>query len=69
MAIFLAAKEPSNSWAKEVFNFNHIGTVYFDWMYQFYYLKYLFIVIPGTIAGEYLLSSLSKKINQPIPLQ
>jgi hypothetical protein len=64
MAIFLAAKEPSNSWAKEVFNFNHIGTVYFDWMYQFYYLKYLFIVIPGTIAGEYLLSSLSKK-NQP----
>ncbi len=64
MALFLAAKEPSNSWAKEVFNFNHIGAAYFDWMYQFYYLKYLFIVIPGTIAGEYLLSSLIKK-NQP----
>ena len=24
------------------------------WMYQFSYLKYLFIVIPGSIAGEYL---------------
>lgn len=24
------------------------------WAYQFYYLKYLFIVLPGTVAGEWL---------------
>lgn len=28
----------------------------FSWMYQFYYLKYLFIIIPGTFAGEWLLT-------------
>lgn len=26
------------------------------WAYKFYYLKYLFIVLPGTIAGEWLLN-------------
>lgn len=55
LAVFLASKEPSDSWVKEVFKFNHIGVFYFDWVYQFYFLKYLFIVIPGTVAGEILL--------------
>lgn len=54
MAVFLAAKEPGAGWAKEFYNFNHIGRFYFDWMYQFYFLKYLFIIIPGTIAGEWM---------------
>jgi hypothetical protein len=27
------------------------------WMYKFYYLKYLFIIIPGTIAGEWLMEA------------
>lgn len=52
LAVFLAAKEPDDSWVKDVFKFNHIGVFYFDWVYQFYFLKYLFIVIPGTVAGE-----------------
>lgn len=52
MAVFLAAKEPADGWAKELFNFNHIGTFKFDWLYKFYFLKYLFIIIPGTLAGE-----------------
>jgi predicted acyltransferase len=61
MAFFLAAKEPTNSWTKSIFNFSHIGNLYFDWCYQFYFLKYLFIVIPGTIAGDFILQDLNNK--------
>ena len=55
MAIFLANKEPSVGWAKTLFNFNTIAGFKIDWLYQFYFLKYLFIIIPGTVAGEYFL--------------
>jgi predicted acyltransferase len=55
MAIFLAAKEPGDGWAKALFSFNHIGTLHFDWLYKFYFLKYLFLIIPGTIAGEWMM--------------
>ncbi len=57
MAIFLAAKEPEAGWAKAVYNFSHVGFLHFDWLYQFYFLKYLFIVLPGTVAGEWLLKA------------
>lgn len=62
MAVFVAVKEPGDGWAKELFNFNELGGFRFDWMYQFYFLKYLFIIIPGTFAGEWLLQS--QKNNQ-----
>ncbi|BAY24805.1 hypothetical protein NIES2100_46020 [Calothrix sp. NIES-2100] len=39
------------------YNFN------FGWIFQFYYLKYLFIVIPGTIIGELILNWLQKSTN------
>ena len=55
MAIFLAAKEPTEGWAKLLYNFNNMAGYKIDWLYQFYFLKYLFIVIPGTFAGEYFL--------------
>ena len=55
MAIFLAANEPTEGWGKLLYNFNNIAGYKIDWLYQFYFLKYLFIVIPGTIAGEYFL--------------
>jgi predicted acyltransferase len=58
MAIFLAAKEPAGGWAKEIFNFSHIADFKFDWLYKFYFLKYLFIIIPGTIAGEWLIKEI-----------
>lgn len=57
MAVFLAAKDPSNSFAKSIFNFNEIMNYKFDWLYKFYFLKYLFIIIPGTIAGDLVLNS------------
>lgn len=58
MAVFLAAKEPADGWAKELFNVNHIGAFQFDWLYKFYFLKYLFIIIPGTLAGEMMLKEM-----------
>jgi len=48
MAVFLGSST-EGSWIAEVMNFTPL-----PWMYRFFYLKYLFIVIPGSIAGEYL---------------
>lgn len=55
MAIFLGAKE-EGSWNATFFNYSPL-----PWMYRFYYLKYLFIIIPGTLAGEWLLQSVQQK--------
>ena len=49
MAIILGSTA-ENSWTQAVFNYTPL-----PWMYRFDYLKYLFIVIPGSIAGEYLM--------------
>lgn len=51
LAIFLSAKT-SETWTSSFFNWSPI-----PWAYSFYYLKYLFIIIPGTFAGEWLISS------------
>ncbi len=49
MAIMLSSTDAfKGSWQKALFDFSP-----FPWLYQFNFLKYLFIVIPGTIAGEY----------------
>lgn len=32
-----------------------------DWLFRFDYLKYLFVIIPGSIAGEYLKQSIESK--------
>jgi hypothetical protein len=55
MAVFLGSKI-EGSITKAVFDFTPLG-----WMYKFNYLKYLFIVIPGSIAGEYLHEWMRKK--------
>ncbi len=54
LAIFLAAKV-EGSWNKIVFDFTPA-----DWMYKFYYLKYLFIIIPGSIVGDWIADNTSK---------
>lgn len=48
-ALMLSAKEES-SWCAVLAAFTPV-----DWMYRFDYLMYLFIVIPGSFAGELLL--------------
>ncbi|OQP48840.1 hypothetical protein A4D02_05630 [Niastella koreensis] len=50
MAIILGAKTPG-SWNEMVMQWSPAG-----WMYKFYYLKYLFIIIPGTLAGDWLVA-------------
>nr|WP_294786644.1 DUF5009 domain-containing protein [uncultured Flavobacterium sp.] len=47
MAVFLAST--NEGWVKQLYDFTP-----FAWAYKFYYLKYLFIVIPGALAGEYI---------------
>jgi len=49
MAVFLS--KGTGTWTDQVFQWSPI-----PWAYKFYYLKYLFIIIPGTIAGDWLLS-------------
>ncbi|WP_439183381.1 DUF5009 domain-containing protein [Carboxylicivirga taeanensis] len=49
MGVFLASSN-AESWTSAFFHWTPL-----PWLYKFYYLKYLFIVIPGSIAGEYLL--------------
>ena len=56
MAVFLASKE-DGSINELIFN-----TTPADWLYKFYYLKYLFIIIPGTLAGEWFIKE-SKNEN------
>ncbi|HEX7367440.1 MAG TPA: DUF5009 domain-containing protein [Pelobium sp.] len=51
MGVFLSGKV-QNSWTSDLFNWSPL-----PWAYTFYYLKYLFIVIPGTFAGDWLLSA------------
>jgi len=49
MAIFLGSKIPE-SWNALLYNLTPESAIY-----KFYFLKYLFILIPGTIAGDLLL--------------
>jgi len=58
MAVFLGSKI-NGSWTQALFNFTP-----FPWMYNFMFLKYLFIVIPGSIAGEYLLQWMNNRNSE-----
>lgn len=54
MAVFLGSG--TEGWVKTLYNFSPI-----PWAYKFYYLKYLFIVLPGSVAGEYLYAWIKSK--------
>lgn len=59
MAVFLASKDLS-SWNSYIFNWSPAS-----WMYTFYFLKYLFIVLPATLAGEWLIAAKSDAETKP----
>lgn len=59
MAVFLGSGT-EGAWVKAVMDYSPL-----PWAYSFYYLKYLFILIPGTIAGEYLKEWLQNKTSEP----
>lgn len=52
MAVFLAS-DAVGSWNKWIYDWSPL-----PWMYKFYYLKYLFILLPATLAGEWLMERL-----------
>jgi len=66
---FRLTSEVDGSWNQWVWNFNPAqwlpesiqSAIYLpgQWLYQMTYLKYLFIIIPGTIAGDLLVKWLS----------
>lgn len=60
MAILLSAGT-EDSWAQVVYNYTP-----FPWMCKFTYLKYLFIVIPGSIAGEYLMEWIVRRSKESV---
>lgn len=61
LAVFLGSSA-EGSWVKALMDFSPV-----PWMYRFEYLKYLFIVIPGSIAGEYLYEWMQHR-NEPAAL-
>ncbi|MBR8839989.1 MAG: DUF5009 domain-containing protein [Stigonema ocellatum SAG 48.90 = DSM 106950] len=62
--IALQLSTESDGWVKKLWTassvriFEHDWN--FSWIFQFYYLKYLFIIIPGTIVGELILTWIHK---------
>ncbi len=50
MAIMLASDVPG-SWNSWIFQYSPA-----PWLYKFHFLKYLFIIIPGTVAGDWLIN-------------
>ena len=63
MAVFLSAKQPSPSWVKTVYEWDSIFGLKIDWLYQFYFLKYLFILLPATVVGNWLVGVSSSKVD------
>jgi predicted acyltransferase len=57
--LFLFTQQAKN-WMIQVWDYSP-----FPWLYQFHFLKYLFIVIPGTIAGDLTLRWLKRKEEGP----
>ena len=55
MALLLSG-QVENSWTQAVYTYTPL-----PWVFHFEYLQYLFIVIPGSIAGEYLMDWLKQK--------
>ena len=50
MAVFLVSKEPGTI-NTAIFNWTPAA-----WLYKFYYLKYLFIILPSTLVGEWIIA-------------
>lgn len=64
MAIILC-KNLDGTWQQDVFNWvPSIGGFSFAWIYRFDFLKYLFIIIPGTFAGELLRNWINSRVQQ-----
>lgn len=65
MGVFLA-RDVAGSWQQWLYQLTPSSQVY-----QFYFLKYLFIVVPGTLVGDWLLAAntQSEPDEAPAPMQ
>ena len=68
-AIILSARESADNPVKSFFTFQELAGFRFDWLYKFYFLKYLFIVIPGTLAGEWMMHPTWAQAASRSPIQ
>lgn len=59
LAALIAGADEKNSWNQWIVAWTPVA-----WIYQFNYLKYLIIVVPGTFAGEWLLRYPQTQIKQ-----
>lgn len=59
MAVLLC-QDSDGSWQQALYNWSP-----FPWLYRFEFLKYLFVVIPGTIAGEFLRRWIKERTDDP----
>lgn len=64
---FVAAVLLSGS-VKDSWNHSLLMATPAGWAYQFYYLKYLFLIVPGTLAGEWLLRFRDERTVVPVQL-
>lgn len=62
LAGFILCKNLDGTWQQAVYNWSPM-----PWLYRFEFLKYLFIIIPGTFAGEFLRSWISDRSRNENP--
>lgn len=58
---FFLSAETAGSWQQDVYNWTPL-----PWFYQMRYLKYLFVVMPGVYAGEWLRSWLIERQSEAL---
>lgn len=59
LAGIILSSEVEGSWTSTLFDFTPV-----PWMYRFDYLKYLFIVLPGSLAGDFLLEWMNRREHE-----
>lgn len=65
LGALMISKDIEDSWVEHYLTSSPI-----PWMYKFEYLEYLFIVIPGSFAGEILKNGFQRVMKTPIrPMQ
>jgi predicted acyltransferase len=55
--------QPLEGWVSEIWRWSPL-----PWMYRLYYLQYLFIVVPGTIAGDLLREWMQREAADRAPI-
>lgn len=60
LAGIVLSAQAEGSWAQTLYAYSPL-----PWMYRFEYLRYLFIVLPGSMAGDLLLKWMNRPVARP----